>query len=462
VFSSAHLPVRRFAVTLIAFYLVNIPSVAQAVDQLEDSEFDIPAAPADVSAALDAAQKQVAVARANAKSKPLPLADALVALGDAQRAAAVYTEAENAYAEALKIVEHAAGPTNSHLLGPLRGLGFTLAKEGKHDQASFYLNRALVLSHRTDGLFNLPQLEILRQLARSEAIVKDYDTAEQHIKYLQKIGETVYGEHDPRMIPIICDVADWRAGVRAYITARLVYEKAIALGKKTVGPDDLALVRPLRSIAHTYVWELTDLSDHASEGIRVRRDSMHLGRTNSVEEQGPDPRYLSSDGEQALQRAVKILERYPEERTQLAATLLQLGDWYMIKEDRDEAMPVYARVSDLAKEEPSAAAALSLPKRLFYPLPPILIASRRLPPPIETADRYVLLEYSVTELGDVGDARIVETNASQRQANQILDAMRNSRFRPRFVDGKPVNATGIQYREVYKVRKDDDDDEQAS
>jgi tetratricopeptide (TPR) repeat protein len=446
---------------LIAFCAVNIPIAVLAADQSADAEFEASSAPADLSAAIDVAQKRVAAARLEAKGKPLPLADALVALGDAQRAAGVYTEAENAYAEALKIVEQAAGPTNSHLLGPLRGLGFALAKEGKHDQAAVYLNRALVLSHRTDGLFNLPQMEILRQLARSEAIIKDYDTAEQHINYLQKIGETVYGARDPRMIPVICDVADWRSGVRAYITARLIYERAIALGKKTVGPDDLALVRPLRSIARTYVWELVDLSDHASESIRVRRDSMHLGHTSSIEEEGPDPHYLSSDGEQALQRAVSILERHPEARAELVATLLQLGNWYMIKEERDEAMTVYARVSELAKDEPSAAAALALPVRLFYPLPPILIASRRLPP-VDTADRYVLLEYTVTEQGNVDDARVVETNASSRQANQILEAMRSSRFRPRFVDGKPVNATGMQYREVYKVRKDDNDGEQAS
>jgi outer membrane biosynthesis protein TonB len=72
----------------------------------------------------------------------------------------------------------------------------------------------------------------------------------------------------------------------------------------------------------------------------------------------------------------------------------------------------------------------------------------------------VLIEYNVTELGNVDEARVLETNAAPRQASQILEAFRSARFRPRFVNGAPVTATGLHLREVYRVRKDDDEDDQ--
>ncbi|HEU4654685.1 MAG TPA: tetratricopeptide repeat protein [Steroidobacteraceae bacterium] len=459
-FSSASSLPRRIAAAVLACAAVNIPFAAQADDQPPArQEFTSGTVQHDLSAAIDSAQKRVTAARTEANTKPLQLSDALVALADAEREAGIYNQAEASYREALEIVQKETGPTNSRRLAPLRGLGLTLASQTKHEEAVPYLARALELSRRTDGLFNTGQFEMLNQLATSEAILKDYETAQQHIEYLQKIGEYAYGKRDPRMIPVTCTVADWWATVRAYITARLIYQRAIALGKKTLGSNDLALVRPLRSIARTYVAELVDLSDHASEGIRVRRDSMHLGG-HGTDEPGPDPKALSSDGEQALQRAIKILEAHPNARAELADTLLQLGDWYMIKQDRDEAMPVYARVAELAKQDAAAAAALSLPLRLYYPLPPILISSRRVPPG-EASERFVLLEYSVTEAGDVSEARVVETNAPARQANQILEALRNSTFRPKFVGSTPVNANTIQYREVYRVRGDEADEQDS-
>jgi tetratricopeptide (TPR) repeat protein len=461
VFSSLRFSALQMASAVIAFTLVNIPLVGLADDQSQQrAEFDSRKTQPDLSAAIDAARKRVAAARPEANAKPLMLSDALVVLGDAARAGDINTEAEAAYREALSIVEKETGPTNPRRLAPLRGLGLTLAEEGKHEEAVGYLSRAFELSRRTDGLFNTGQLEILDQLALSEQRLKDMENAKVHMSYYESIGEQAFGKRDPRMVAVHCAVGDWWTAGRAYLSARASYERAFSIGKKALGPDDLSLVRPLRSIAYTYVYELTDLSDHNNEGMRVRRDSMHLART-SIQEVGPDPRNLNSEGQDALERAVKILESHPEAREILVGTLLQLGDWHMIKGEREEAMQVYGRVSGLAKEEPLAAAALSLPARLYYPLPPTLISSKRLAQ-VETSDRYVLLEYNVTEFGTVDEARIVETNATSRHANQILDAIRNARFRPRFVNGTPVNATGMQYREVYKVRKDDEDDEEAS
>ena len=71
----------------------------------------------------------------------------------------------------------------------------------------------------------------------------------------------------------------------------------------------------------------------------------------------------------------------------------------------------------------------------------------------ETQSHYVQLVFTVDADGSVRDARIVEQDARDRYAREILAAVSDSLFRPKFVDGQPVVATGITYREVFWTGK---------
>jgi len=55
--------------------------------------------------------------------------------------------------------------------------------------------------------------------------------------------------------------------------------------------------------------------------------------------------------------------------------------------------------------------------------------------------------------GSVRDARIVDQDTREQYALDILKAVRESRFRPKFVDGQAVEATGITYRQVFWTGK---------
>ena len=62
-------------------------------------------------------------------------------------------------------------------------------------------------------------------------------------------------------------------------------------------------------------------------------------------------------------------------------------------------------------------------------------------------------EFTVAADGSVRDARIVDHDTRDLWARDILKPVRDSRFRPKFVDGQPVVATGITYREVFWTGK---------
>ena len=55
--------------------------------------------------------------------------------------------------------------------------------------------------------------------------------------------------------------------------------------------------------------------------------------------------------------------------------------------------------------------------------------------------------------GSVRDTRIVDRDTSDQYAQEIFDAVRAARFRPKFIDGQAVAATGITYREIFWTDK---------
>jgi TonB family protein len=69
-------------------------------------------------------------------------------------------------------------------------------------------------------------------------------------------------------------------------------------------------------------------------------------------------------------------------------------------------------------------------------------------------ETFVEVQFTVTDSGDVTDAKITEANGTQRQSADTLAAIRAARFRPKFVNGGPVATTGMTNREVFRTRKE--------
>ena len=138
-------------------------------------------------------------------------------------------------------------------------------------------------------------------------------------------------------------------------------------------------------------------------------------------------------------------------------TLIQMGDWYQIKKSPREALPYYERAWQLIRTTPSlpdsAATALNIPMRVYYPTPQIVANVPTQVAAVDTRSHYVQTEFTVAADGSVRDARIVDHDTRDRYARDVLKAVRDSRFRPKFVDGQAVAATGITYREVFWTGK---------
>jgi len=425
----------------------------------------------DWSAAISAGEQLVAAARAQTPQEPLALAEALSLLGNAQFGAKDYIAAEKAFTESLQTVEQHAGGASVKLLDPLRGLGYTLAAAGRHNEAVPQLERAVLIDRRSHGLYDIGQQTMLRQLAESLSKLGRVDEAERHIMYLVQLAERVYGRRDPRQVPILCFVGGWRADAGDFVGARAIYRHALALVDQKLGPKDPAAVEPLRALAESYTQEVY----YSTLGIKTQGPRMPTDATGDSNESKPlNPRYLGNEGADVLERAMTILEAQPPSaHDTLVQTLIQAGDWYQIKHQPEKALPYYRRAAALnatlggAAETPPAEttttttptaatsepAPLSFPVRVYYPSPTRVTRTTLLPAE-QVNERFVEVQFTVTNSGEVSDAKVTDANGTPREVSETLQAIRAARFRPKFVNGEPVATTGMTNREVFRTRKE--------
>lgn len=408
----------------------------------------------DWEVAIATAQALVTSARERAAEQPLKLAEALSLLGNAQLAKSDYISAEAAFVEALQIVEHHSGSMSANLLDPLRGLGYTLAAGGRHADAVPHLERALIIARRSYGLFDIGQQGVLRQLASSLTKTGRAAEAEKHVTYLFRVGERTYGRRDPRLVPLLCVIGNWYAETANFQQARASYRSALDIVERKLGRNDPAAIEPLRALANSFTVELI-YSNMGLKTTQERQPSAADGTSSDYK--ALNPRYLSDDGEDALMRALAILESHPNvSRDTLTDTLIQSGDWFQIKHLPDKAMPFYRRAAASVASGGKAGAAprapLSFPVRVYYPIP--ILATRNVTLPAEQVDeKYVQVEFTVTGQGDVANVRVTDENGTARQVSETLQATRAARYRPKFVNGEPVETTGVTYREVFRMRK---------
>lgn len=435
------------AITAIAACFSIYGNAAPAEHVRTQNESASPAADPSSSADIEGALARVNAARSSADADPLALEEALTALGDAYLNANQYAPAEAAYAEAVRSAEQHGGRETQRILAPLTGLGTTFARAGHHHDAIPLLQRAVAITRAQFGMFDLRQQDVLETLAGSLTALDRQPEAQDLMTYRVRAAEKTYGEGSPKVIPWLCDLGNWFADIGKTPEARMTFQVALNIVGTTDSLNAPIIVEPLRGIARAYMLRPSYPEDWRNPA------ALDSGGNIIIE-----PRTLNREGEDALKRALRILESDPGSAAQTRVeTLIQMGDWYQIKKSPREALTYYERAWQLVRTTPglpdSAATALNVPVRVYYPTPQIVAHVPTMVAAVDTRSHYVQTEFTVTADGSVRDARIVDHDTRDRWARDILKAVRDSRYRPKFVDGQAVAATGITYREVFWTGK---------
>ncbi len=408
-----------------------------------------------------AEQGRVVLAQAESRKPPSSelLQVALMNLGIAQRLAGDFLGSEASYQRVIDLIEGTGRLSNSRLGRAYAGLALTYSAARRYDLAVPAFDRAIALMRRSEGLFNEEQLPLLEKQAEAlTELDRPSDALQAHRYALRLVGHR-YGEESMRYAQELETFGRWYTSARAYESARVVLRDALDLVQKLKGPDSLELVGPLTATADNARRWLMD------PNVSFTSSADEQGRTLYHDPVVPGPPSLSpsmiaSEGLRALERATTIVDSTPDAPpASVAAVHVQLGDLFQIRQSPESALPQYQLAwQAAARAAPIDGRAMQEvlfgnPLLLQYVLPDgwNRYAAR---PPEEAERRLVEIEATVDTEGRLKDPKLLSDAGDPKFAQRALRAAETARYRPRFVDGQPVETPGVRFSQpLYVLRE---------
>jgi TonB family protein len=279
-----------------------------------------------------------------------------------------------------------------------------------------------------------------------------------------RVAERQYGKNDPRLAPVLESVGRWLVGLGAYDPGRQRIRRAIELVEEARGPNDAALVGPLTALAESYRRQVMEPRTGAAAYDPIAPAGPEgFGSAPSIStDGGPSAAALSHEGVRALERANAIVDGLPDASpAQVADVRTQLGDWYQTRLQHERALPYYEQAWRAALQVRHAGTTLAEylfgSAVLLHYVPPAYANPERLrrAPYDKIEVKFVEVAVDVNEQGRVRDPRIVSNQGNERMGVDALEAASTARYRPRFVDGKPVATSGVTFRQGYRTLRED-------
>jgi tetratricopeptide (TPR) repeat protein len=369
-------------------------------------------------------------------------------LGATQYQLADYPAAELSYRKSLELLESTQGISSRRLVVPLAGLGAVFAAQDQHQVAAELFDRALAVSRRADGLFNLHQLPLIDQAADSRYAINDYGGAEREHLYALKIAEQNYGYGDMRTLPPLLDLGAFYESLREFIAARNMYMRARDVALKP-GVYDPQAVKALNGIARSHRLQYTVDPDTLDSQQPAYDEITGEMVAKVYKESRVPPPAADRTGLKAVQTALELLRSTSDPPDALLTeTLIELGDWYQATSRPESSTPYYAEAAAIfdaqVEADPLAGHPLKAPRMVFYRPP--LSASRGLN---TLSGQYVIrktvFSFLVSEKGEPLDITVVSTDMEEGQVSQSMRAVGRAIYSPRFVDGQPVSTAGVTF-----------------
>jgi TonB family protein len=406
----------------------------------------------DYPGAIVQGRHVIALVRQDPASTSEDLQTALMNLGAAQVLGEDYLGAEETYQEVIAALESAGRLTTSRMGRATAGLANAYYFAKRYELAADAYDRAILLSRRNEGLFNEEQLALLDRHADSLTALGRYEDALQSLAYGMRIADRRFGSQDQRTIDRLVELGRWYTRVHAYEAGRQALRSAVRLIEKRSGPNAIELVSPLTGIADSYRSQLLDpvaMREATEDGRSVFNDS------NSPSGMpGRTPGLLASEGERALERAIEVVDRQPHPAPlQVADVQTQMGDWYQTRLQTERAMPHYKLAWEAAEHE----AVNGRPLREYLFGKPTLLHFERLTewdryarrPAGEVEAHTVEIDLTVNAEGRVRARKLVSNEGDADLAEEALEAADTARYRPRFVDGNPVETSDVRLTQTY-------------
>jgi tetratricopeptide (TPR) repeat protein len=416
---------------------------------------------------LDARQYEQAVAEAKRlvdAAAQLPEAGeelqvALMNLAVAQHLSGDFLGAEASYLRVIGLVEASGRLTTPRLARAEAGLAATYYAGRRYDLAAEHFDRAVMLSRRSEGLFNEAQLPLLEKYANSLTEIGRLNDALKVQRYSLRVVERKHGATGVRYAAQLESVGRWYARIGSYDASRAALRRAIDIVETASGVNAPELIGPLTALADCDRRQLLDSSQRDLASADDMRRSMFHDPMAPI---GPvlSASTISSEGQKALERAVAIASSRPDPSpVQLADVRTQLGDWFQSQMQFDRALPHYqlawqSATGQAVGGKPLAEQLFGRPVLLHYE-PPLIWDRHFGKPPGEAVVRTAAVEFTVSAQGRVVDPKAVADGGDPKLGALTEKAAQSALYRPRFEKGLPAETPGVRIDQPFYVEAED-------
>ena len=324
------------------------------------------------------------------------------------------------------------------------GLGQIHENRNEYPQALAAYQRGLQTERINFGLNAVSQTPYLMAVSDLELALGERKKAFDAIDSVYQINSQSYGELDARMAPVIQKLLSWHIksymerppteGFPHLIASETLADRLFAVLEQATPETTEQMIDQFNQISRFHFM----VAEHLTRHGEPRETGVTFSTSSSVSQtstSGTSHRHFQK-GRDALKSAVRVVASDPDIRVRdQAEQIAQLGDWFLMFNQRSSAIKSYATASEILLSEENG---LALEKELFG-VPAIIELSstenQKIP---ENGDSTkIKMTVSRTGVASQFDSVNNQITLSNKDKNHLRRHFRGKRFRPVIVEGEP-------------------------
>lgn len=348
------------------------------------------------------------------------------------------------YIRAIDTIESDSSAYSRELADLYLSLGNACVTSGDFAAAKRAFQRGMQIERVNLGLNSLAQTPYLFSIAETETQLGNYTESQAALETLYNINVETHGESSPAMLPVLEQLLDWYTdsydelsrsdAYKSLIVAEDIGERMyrILSNNKAINPSESA--EQYRKISHMHYM----IARHLEEYGEPVESGFSINNGQQVRSQESSSHMHFRRGKAALEERVKSLEQQPDaSMTEKALALIDVGDWYTAFAQRASAKKTYNLAYELLLDDENG----NTQRQALFGQP-TLIAYTAANRGQTTLPQDLQVTVTVLSSGSTRNPAIIDPpeSLSERALNSIYKDIRNMRFRPQWVEGKPTKA----------------------
>ena len=348
------------------------------------------------------------------------------------------------YIRAIDTIESDSSAYSRELADLYLSLGNAYVTSGDFAAAKRAFQRGMQIERVNLGLNSLAQTPYLFSIAETETQLGNYTESQAALETLYNINVETHGESSPAMLPVLEQLLDWYTdsydqlsrsdAYKSLIVAEDIGERMyrILSNNKAINPSESA--EQYRKISHMHYM----IARHLEEYGEPVESGFSINNGQQVRSQESSSHMHFRRGKAALEERVKSLEQQPDaSMTEKVLALIDVGDWYTAFAQRASAKKTYNLAYELLPDDENG----NTQRQALFGQP-TLIAYTAANRGQTTLPQDLQVTVTVLSSGSTRNPAIIDPpeSLSERALNSIYKDIRNMRFRPQWVEGKPTKA----------------------